>query len=1091
MRGKRRYYRPDVSSLDIPSKANRILNLVLLAMILIVIRVWHLAVIQYDKRVEESRKPQRRVVIEAAKRGTVRDRFNIPLAINKIQYNASLLYSQLREVPSVIWEKDASGKKIKRFKRKEYIVALAQLLAKELDLDPDRLEDLIHSKASFYYQLPFVIKEDISEREYYRLKMLEKDWLGIHVQKLPRRYYPLKRVGADVIGYMGAINRQEYEKIIGEMKTLQTYFRGIEEGDDVSLPEGYAHAEEALNRLKDLEEHSYTIHDYVGKTGIEGRFEEVLRGFHGKKSYYSDARGNFLRELPGSREPLSGQRILLTISAELQEYAEKLLTQNERIREAKASGVDVIKQTLLSLRQPWIKGGAIVVMDPNSGDILALASYPRIDPNDFIVSGNPEISREKRSRIQRWFESENYIAEIWDQKRPLEREFFDDEKELFYDQAQVLTWESYLNFILPQGNVLRAALGRVKNIRNAIDVQEGVAELLAQSDETDLQKAFDDLSLPKAAKIRKKIDPYFEKITTFYDRTLLTDICRLVVCGDLFTPELIDVVGNQELSYYRNANAAMVMLTDVIKGMAKELYHETDFKQWRLENEKSFLKEKRENEKLTHRYPKPYLDYIDAHETEMFQEFWKTYRWDLLMAFLKGSQNKNPPSYYIDYFLTWHRELEEGAHKALPWNEKYMVLQKSISDLSDDLAIQYLQTMRSFHELDRPLLGKYRHLRKENKQQLEKHLAGAFYPKNGFGYGRSQSFRQAATPGSIFKLVTAYEALVQRYHKLDGQPITFKTLNPLEMTDAIFRHGKNLCYGYHSDGKPIPKRYKGGRMIKSHTKSLGKVDLLRAIENSSNPYFSLLAGDVLNEPEDLARAARQFAYGACTGIDLPLEIPGNIPNDISNNRTGLYAMAIGQHTLVATPMQTAVFLSALANGGKILKPKIVRMTAGHSREAKKESKPMIYPTEVKRDVFLPTIIRDMLLEGMRRVVMKQHRDGLNVLSRFYHDYPEAISDYIEMRDQVVGKTSTSEVMENIDLDKDLGTNLYTHVWFGGIAFKPETLGLKRNTIVVRDKYGKPELVVVVYLKFGAFGKEAAPIAAQIIKKWSVISKSRG
>src|SRR5207244_225236 len=109
-------------------------------------------------------------------------------------------------------------KKVKKYKRKEYICSLAKLLAKELQLDPERLEDLIFSKAALYYHRPFVIKDELSEKEYYRLKMLEKQWLGIQVQNLPKRIYPLGKVGADIIGYMGAINQQEYEAIIGEIK---------------------------------------------------------------------------------------------------------------------------------------------------------------------------------------------------------------------------------------------------------------------------------------------------------------------------------------------------------------------------------------------------------------------------------------------------------------------------------------------------------------------------------------------------------------------------------------------------------------------------------------------------------------------------------------------------------------------------------------------------------------------------------------------------------------------------------------------------------------------------------------------------------
>ena len=72
------------------------------------------------------------------------------------------------------------------------------------------------------------------------------------------------------------------------------------------------------------------------------------------------------------------------------------------------------------------------------------------------------------------------------------------------------------------------------------------------------------------------------------------------------------------------------------------------------------------------------------------------------------------------------------------------------------------------------------------------------------------------------------------------------------------------------------------------------------------------------------------------------------------------------------------------------------------------------------------------------------------------------------------------MVENLDLDLKRGTNLYTHVWFGGIAFNP---GGTTQEIIFQDQFGEPELVVVIYLKYGAYGKEAAPLAAQIVKKW--------
>ena len=78
-RGSLRRKRIDFHHHDIPTKANRILHLILIAMVLILVRIWHLSVIQYDKKIEESQKPQRKTVIEPAMRATIRDRFNIPL----------------------------------------------------------------------------------------------------------------------------------------------------------------------------------------------------------------------------------------------------------------------------------------------------------------------------------------------------------------------------------------------------------------------------------------------------------------------------------------------------------------------------------------------------------------------------------------------------------------------------------------------------------------------------------------------------------------------------------------------------------------------------------------------------------------------------------------------------------------------------------------------------------------------------------------------------------------------------------------------------------------------------------------------------
>jgi cell division protein FtsI/penicillin-binding protein 2 len=297
----------------------------------------------------------------------------------------------------------------------------------------------------------------------------------------------------------------------------------------------------------------------------------------------------------------------------------------------------------------------------------------------------------------------------------------------------------------------------------------------------------------------------------------------------------------------------------------------------------------------------------------------------------------------------------------------------------------------------------------------------------------------------------------------------------MEIVDKVYKIGSAIHVGYTKEGKPIPQLYKGGRLPRSHLYNLGKMDLLNAFEHSSNPYFSLLAGDFLEKPEDLAKAARLFSYGRKTGLELPGEISGRVPTDLETNRTGLYATAIGQHTLVVTPLQTTVMLSALANGGKVLKPQIVSLKVGKSLADMQPVSPLVL-----QNVFMPEMIRNMLLEGMRRVVLRTQGESLWTLSRIYSEHPDAIADYIDLKHQLVGKTSTSEAIERLDIDSGHEAELYKHVWFGGVSFDEEFV----------ETFGKPEVVVVVYLRFGGYGKEAAPIASQIVRKWREIKKKQ-
>lgn len=119
-----------------------------------------------------------------------------------------------------------------------------------------------------------------------------------------------------------------------------------------------------------IDNHETIWPDTEGREGIEQTFNAMLSGKHGEYKITFDKDGRKTSEKIVS-PPVPGYTVVTTIDLHLQEMAEKAL-------EAKA------------------KRGAIVIIDPNNGDILALASWPTYDPNAFV----PSISAEKFKALQ-------------------------------------------------------------------------------------------------------------------------------------------------------------------------------------------------------------------------------------------------------------------------------------------------------------------------------------------------------------------------------------------------------------------------------------------------------------------------------------------------------------------------------------------------------------------------------------------------------------------------------------------------------------------------------------------------------------------
>ena len=127
---------------------------------------------------------------------------------------------------------------------------------------------------------------------------------------------------------------------------------------------------------------------------------------------------------------------------------------------------------------------------------------------------------------------------------------------------------------------------------------------------------------------------------------------------------------------------------------------------------------------------------------------------------------------------------------------------------------------------------------------------------------------------------------------------------------------------------------------------------------------------------------------------------------------------------------------------------------------------------------MPHEIRNMILEGLDRVVSSSEGSARpNVISKLRRD-AKLSEEYINSFHQFVGKTSTAEFMYNPNIYPSSKAQKYKNIWFGAISFeKPKDNESKKQI------WEKPELVIVVELNFGSGGKEAAPLAFQIVQKY--------
>jgi len=144
---------------------------------------------------------------------------------------------------------------------------------------------------------------------------------GVDIKARLFRSYPYGELGSHVVGYIGRINQSEKER--------------IDEGDDQG---------------------NYRGTDYIGKLGVEQSFEKQLHGITGVEQVETSAGGRAVRRL-ASNPAIPGDTVVLSIDIKLQKLVEDMFGDRR---------------------------GALVALDPKTGDVLAFVSKPTFDPNLFV-----------------------------------------------------------------------------------------------------------------------------------------------------------------------------------------------------------------------------------------------------------------------------------------------------------------------------------------------------------------------------------------------------------------------------------------------------------------------------------------------------------------------------------------------------------------------------------------------------------------------------------------------------------------------------------------------------------------------------------
>lgn len=352
---------------------------------------------------------------------------------------------------------------------------------------------------------------------------------------------------------------------------------------------------------------------------------------------------------------------------------------------------------------------------------------------------------------------------------------------------------------------------------------------------------------------------------------------------------------------------------------------------------------------------------------------------------------------------------------------------------------------------------------------ISQHLFDSLTDPGNFSPILNRAIQGEYAPGSTFKLITSYAALT---HGVIGT-----SDDALIGLDEFYTDTGSYRY-------PLCLESSDTCIFNSPYCCERGVDLRDALAVSSDTYFYRLGGEgyFAQQPpsdEGIQEAARKFGLGVESGVALPYERKGVVPDRdyydyqhaqgvFLRNGDQWYAgdtinLAIGQGNLLVTPLQMANAYAILASGGKIFQPNVASKITDRNGDTLEEFGPRLI-----RQINIGSEISAPLLDGLNGVTALdlQHTSDSSMSIRgtafdAFNLHTQGGVNFPLQSWPVAGKTGTAEKRGKAD-----------NAWF--IAFGPASWP-------ERDLVNTPEIVVAMVLEESGFGGDvAAPSVARIL-----------